>query len=88
MQLRIEEGQSESEVLSAESRLLSGDPGPITEEELAFGGNVGFPTERRLAEYRCEMVKLTDSESLTDVRRELQELGLNQLMGDYEMTDK
>ena len=87
MRLRIEEGQSESEVLSAESRLLSGDPGPITEEELAFGGNVGFPMERRPAEYRREMVKLTD-ESLADVRRELQELGLNQLMEDYEMTDK
>ena len=26
-------------------QLPSGHPGPTTEEELAFGGNVGFPTE-------------------------------------------
>ena len=72
---------------SAESRLPSRYPGPITEEELACGGNVGFPMERHPAEYRHEMVKVTD-ESLADVRRELRELGLNQLIGDYEMTDK
>lgn len=32
-------------------RLPSGDPGPITEEELAFGRNVGFPMDHRPAEY-------------------------------------
>ena len=51
VRLRIEEGQCEFEVSSAESRLPSRDPGPITEEELAFGGNVGFPMERHPAEY-------------------------------------
>ena len=80
------EEQPEFEVLSAElskgaeSQLPSGDPGPIIEEELAFGGNVGFSTERCPAEYRRQMVKVTD-ESLADVRRELWELGLNQLIG-------
>ena len=32
-----------------ESWLLSGHPGPITEEELAFGRNAGFPTGRQPA---------------------------------------
>ena len=55
--MKIEEDQPEFEVLSAElsrgveSHLLSGDLGPITEEELVFGGKVGFPTDRYLAEY-------------------------------------
>ena len=79
------EEQSKSEVLSvellrgAENRLPSGDPGPVTEEELAFGGNVGLLTERRPVEYRRKMVKVTD-ETLADMRRELRELGLNQLI--------
>ena len=53
-------------------RLPSGDPGPENEKELAFGNNVGFPTERRPAEYRRQIQR-----NISEVRKTPWELGLS-----------
>ena len=66
------------------TQLPSGsDPGPITEEELAFGGSVGFPTERHPAEYRCHMQREDDVGG--EIGKALCELGLDRMIGDYEI---
>ena len=73
-------------------RLPSSDPGPMTEKEMAFGGNVGFPTERRPAEYWQEIPRWQTRKQEEhgdmggEVNRTLRELGLDQLIGNYEMT--
>ena len=43
---------------------------------------MGFPTEWQLAEYRRQIQR-----NISEVRKTLWELGLSQLIGDYEMTE-